>query len=109
MTASTKAVGGNELACSEGRVAGARLMRGRGVRLRGRQELVGIVGCLDFILSVMGTSGRFLIGAQQDLITYEHNRVITNSKYTFEFITPSNSHGTTRVRRLNLKYFHSTV
>ena len=53
---STKAEGGNELGYSEGRAAGARLMRGRGrgVRLRGRQELAGIVGCLDFILSVMG-------------------------------------------------------
>ena len=43
------------------------------------------------------TPGRLLIGAEGDLITYEHNTVITNSKPACEFITDppisaSNSH-----------------
>lgn len=58
--------------------------------MRGKQESAGWVGCLDFILSAMGNPGKFSI-AQQDLITYEYNRIITNSKHALEFITPSNS------------------
>ena len=72
-----------------------------------------------------GKPRRFLIGAERDLITYEHNTVITNSKCTCVFITPQQlslpelkvykptAHLTgpqeVTLRRLNLKYFHSIV
>ena len=76
------------------------------------------------------TPGRLLIGAEGDLITYEHNTVITNSKPACEFITdPPHLHqqlslpelkvykptanlmGPQEVtlRKFNLKYLHSTV
>lgn len=75
------------------------------------------------------TPGRLLI-AERDLITYEHNTVITNSKRACEFITDppqprqqlslpelkvykptANLMGPQEVtlRKFNLKYFHTTV